>query len=257
MTTKLLLKNDSFLKDIPGWLSENEGRLLTNLAAGLPKDAVIVEIGSFQGKSTVFLGLGLKSGKIYAIDPHKGQTHATKRGSTPFGIVRPTYFAFLKNLRMFGVEDKVVPIQKTSKAANKNWLKKIDLLHVDGLHEYEFAKKDLQLWLPFLEDGGVVVCHDAFCQFPDVFRAVKEEIFTKDCSFIAASDSQIMAVKGKPKNLWQKINVSRQKFFLTLASEIWHNNALPENLRFFLVNRLLKIFFMNVFMFKTMLKLDL
>lgn len=231
------------LLKIPGWLSENEGRLLQKLAVKLPTDAVIVEIGSFQGKSTIFLGWGLKSGKIFAIDPHLGVTHSGQKKK------QPTYTSFLKNIKRFGVNKLVVPIRKTSEAANKRWSKSIDLLHIDGLHEYKFVKQDIKLWLPYLKEGGIVICHDAFCPFPEVFQAVREEIFSKrQWKYLGASDSQIFAVKGKPENFLQGLNVARQKFFLTLASEIWHNNSLPENLRFFLVNRLLKIFFMSKYM---------
>src|SRR6185312_12113676 len=61
------------IADIPGWLTDEEGEALYELARGCSGSGVIVEIGSWKGKSTVCLGLGSQAGKsvpIYAVDPH-------------------------------------------------------------------------------------------------------------------------------------------------------------------------------------------
>lgn len=183
--------------------------------------------------------------KIYAIDPHLGQVLSDQKPG------RETYTAFLRNLKRFGVEEKVVAIRKTSSEANKSWKKKISLLHIDALHEYEPVKQDLRIWLPHLASDGVVVCHDAFAPYSDVWRAVKEEIFDKKgWSYIGVLDSQVFAIKGKRKLNWQRP-------FIVLASDIWHISWLPENLQYFIVNRILKIFFLNKFMLKAMLQIPL
>lgn len=214
---------------IQGWLSPNEGKLLAYFAKRT--NGPIIEIGSFQGKSTIFMARVTKN-PIYAIDPH--YLHS--------------YRKFSQNTKKY---KNITPVKKTSAAANKDWKLPIALLHIDGAHGYKFAKEDLRLWLPHLKDNGVIVCHDAFAPYPEVFRAVREGIFQKgNWKYLGALDSQIFAVKGKPENLWQKLNIARQKFFLTLASNVWHDKKLPENLRFFIVNRLLKIFFLNKFMVK-------
>lgn len=214
---------------VSGWLSKNEGELLAYFAKRAK--GIIVEIGSFQGKSTIYMARVSKQ-KIYAIDPH----------------YLGSYQKFLRNTKKY---KNIVPIKKTSEAANKNWRRKTSLLHIDGAHEYKFAKQDLKLWLPYLAADGVVICHDAFAPYPEVFRAVKEEIFDKPgWGYIGALDSQIFAIHGRPQLNWQRP-------FLVLASDIWHISWLPEGLRFFIANRILKIFFLNKFMLRAMLKLDL
>ena len=222
--------NNELLTDalrIPGWLSKNEGKLLAHFAQ--KTNGVIVEVGSFQGKSTVFMARVTKN-PIYAIDPH----------------YLNSYKKFLKNTKKY---KNIIPIKKTSAAAAKNWRLPISLLHIDGAHEYRLVKQDLKLWLRHLTPDGVVICHDAFAPYPEVFKAVKEEIFDKPgWAYIGALDSQIFAICGKKKLNWQRP-------FIILASNIWHNKNLPENLRFFIVNRLLKIFFLNKFMVRAILKL--
>lgn len=212
---------------IAGWLSKYEGLLLANFAKRA--NGPIVEIGSFQGKSATAMAK-VTNEQIYAVDPHYLGSAAKFRKNT----------AKYKN---------IAPVKKTSKEANRTWRRQIALLHIDGNHEYAFAKADLQLWLPHLKDGGVVICHDAFSPEPDVFRAVKEEIFDKgQWKMLGALDSQIFAVKGKPENFRQRIDVGRQKFFLNLAAKIWQKSYILEPVRFFMVNRILKIFFLNRFM---------
>ena len=56
-------------RGIDGWLTDEEALGLYRLASKLPPDATVVEIGSWQGKSTFCLASGLRSGKVHAIDP--------------------------------------------------------------------------------------------------------------------------------------------------------------------------------------------
>ena len=61
----------NFIRQIPGWLSDDEGIFLYNSAKKTKKKkGVIVEVGSFKGKSTGFLASAEK--RIYSVDPHKG-----------------------------------------------------------------------------------------------------------------------------------------------------------------------------------------
>lgn len=236
------------VKEIPGWLSGREGRLLYELAKQLGKRGNIVEIGSFQGKSTAYLAFGAKevgAGRVISIDPHLGETHIDKQGPK-FG---ETFSKFKKNMEKLRLTDQVTVIRQTSKKASQGWKGQIAVLNVDGLHEYEYAKEDLTIWLPHLISGGVVVCHDAFSPYPEVFRAVREKMFQSGkFSWIGVSDSQIFAVSGRPKNVLEKINLWRSVFFITLAGNIWHSKVIPPPLADFLVKRVLKIFYINEMM---------
>jgi hypothetical protein len=210
-------------KIIPGWLSKREEKLLAYFAAKTP--GLIVEIGSYQGKSTVAMARVTKN-KIYAIDPH----------------YLKSYKKFLANTKKY---KNIIPIKKTSEKANINWKLPIALLHIDGNHEYEFVKQDIKLWLKHLENNGVVVFHDAFAPYPQVWQAVYEEIFLKNFGYIGINDSQIFAIKNGQTNF--------QKPFIVLASNIWHNEKLPYFLRDFIVKRLLKPFYLNPFLFRGIL----
>src|SRR5256885_7585861 len=63
------------IADVPGWLTDEEGEALYELARVCTGKGVIVEIGSWKGKSTICLGRGSQAGAalpVYAIGPHAG-----------------------------------------------------------------------------------------------------------------------------------------------------------------------------------------
>ena len=86
-----------YTANVEGWLDDSEGAYLYSLAQQCSKLGCIVEIGSWKGKSTIWLAKGSESvggEKVYAIDPH-----------TPDGISEK---GLRENLRMAGVESTVV-----------------------------------------------------------------------------------------------------------------------------------------------------
>lgn len=143
---------------VDGWLTDREGELLYNLAKNCTGEGVIVEIGSWQGKSTIWLGRGSKKGnnvKIYAIDPHTGASEHKER----YGEVW-TFEEFKNNIIVAKVDDITIPIVKTSEVAAKNFDEPVELIFIDGAHEYELVKLDFELWFPKVINGGIMAFHD-------------------------------------------------------------------------------------------------
>ena len=164
---------------VDGFLSDNEGELLYNFAERCSHNAAIVEIGSWKGKSTIWLGHGSKNGNratVYAIDPHV-VSHAHRF----YHNVRP-FEEFTKNIKNAGVDDIVVPIVQTSEKASKNFKACIELIFVDGAHEYQAVQLDFLLWFPKLVDGGIIVFHDTTrsSKFPGPRKFVKDLLFSSN-----------------------------------------------------------------------------
>jgi predicted O-methyltransferase YrrM len=135
------------IADIPGWLTDEEGEALYELARACRGDGVIVEIGSWKGKSTVCLALGSQAGNsvpVYAIDPHADYR---------FGD-------FKTNIERAGIAELVRPIASLSQAAAAGFDEPIELLFVDGAHEYDLVLEDFEQWVPKVVDGGSVAFHD-------------------------------------------------------------------------------------------------
>jgi len=135
------------IADVPGWLTDEEGEALYELARACTGKGVIVEIGSWKGKSTVCLGLGSQAGAavpVYAIDPHADYR---------FGD-------FKTNVERAGIAELVRPVPSLSQAAAEGFDEPIELLFVDGSHEYELVLEDFERWVPKVVDGGWVAFHD-------------------------------------------------------------------------------------------------
>jgi predicted O-methyltransferase YrrM len=154
--------------DVDGWFGPLEGRLLYRLAAEADPRGGIVEIGSWQGKSTLWLAAGARAGRgarVYAIDPHRG-TYLRAEGET-------TEPALRRNLERAGVADGVEVVVATSEDAVAGWSRPVSLLWIDGDHEYESARRDLELWGPHLLPEAAVALHDTFV-WPGPERVVRE-----------------------------------------------------------------------------------
>jgi MMP 1-O-methyltransferase len=144
-------------KRIDGWLSPAEGETLFRLARQSVPGTCIVEIGSWKGKSTVWLAAGAKSRvgvRVVAIDPHSG-TDIHEAGQT-------TEHELRESIRRAGVEDQVEVVVATSEDAVQGWNRPVSLLWIDGDHSYEGARRDLELWRDHLIEGGVIAFHDTF-----------------------------------------------------------------------------------------------
>ena len=147
-----------FCNKIEGFMLDKEGELLFNLAKNCKGKGAIVEIGSWKGKSTIWLANGSKNGnnvKIYAIDHHIGSSE-----HKIYGTKIQTFQQFKQNIKKAKVEDIVFPIVKTSKEASENFSEDIEFIFIDGAHEYEYVKLDFDLWFPKVLDDGIMAFHD-------------------------------------------------------------------------------------------------
>jgi MMP 1-O-methyltransferase len=135
------------IADVPGWLTDEEGEALYELARACTGKGVIVEIGSWKGKSTICLGLGSRAGAsvaVYAVDPHADYR---------FGD-------FKTNVERAGITDLVRPVASLSQPAADDFDAPIELLFVDGSHEYDLVLEDFEKWVPKVVEGGWVAFHD-------------------------------------------------------------------------------------------------
>jgi len=140
---------------IDGWLNPPVVSLLFRLSKRLPSRPVIVEIGSWKGKSTVLLQLSRPDATVFAIDPFTGSHEHEEE----FGEV-DTYEDFLKNINAHCDASKVSVIRKKSVEAIHEVPEAIDMLWIDGSHDYKDVKSDFELYFPKLKEGAWIAMHD-------------------------------------------------------------------------------------------------
>jgi predicted O-methyltransferase YrrM len=171
-------------RHVPGYLMEDEARLLGTIAACTPAKGMIVEIGSFKGKSTVMLAkvaahYGLS--RIVAIDPHNSP-ELLDLESNPQAS---SFQEFLTNIQSAGVADQVEIHRAYSKDAASLWNRPISFLWIDGDHSYQGAKTDFDGFFPHVVPQGIVALHDALNVFSGPIRVFVEDMLRSD-SFGAA-----------------------------------------------------------------------
>lgn len=197
-----------------GWLTKREGPLLYNLARKCKKGTAIVEVGSFKGKSTIYLAGGSKNGSrntVYAIDPHTG-----------LSVCQPgehmwTFEEFKNNIRDIEMNDIVVPILKVSAEACKDFDQPISLIFIDGEHTFEAAKKDFECWYPKICEGGTMAFHDTIVT-PGPKLFVKDYIFKSTCFKRAKfTDSITYAVKTSQNSFFDRLH---NKYTLWLKDQL-------------------------------------
>jgi predicted O-methyltransferase YrrM len=139
---------------VPGWLTRAQAAMLWRAARCLPAGAHVVEIGSHQGRSTVVLARAAQAvgARVTAIDPFVD--------GRLFGGA-PTRALFEANLAAAGVRGAVTLLAEYSTRVRPGWSEPIDLLYIDGKHDYWTFTDDLR-WSAHLVPGGEILVHDCF-----------------------------------------------------------------------------------------------
>lgn len=156
-------------KQSPG-LIENPCRdVLIDFASKVPAGQVVVELGSFKGRSTAHLALGSSKGngvQVHAFDPFEDADEVDPDyAATAASIAQyrepSTREAFEKHMIETGAGEFVTAHRATAVDGAKSWKgPKVGLLFVDALHDYDSVFNDLKAWLPKMAAEAVIVLHD-------------------------------------------------------------------------------------------------
>jgi predicted O-methyltransferase YrrM len=153
----------SRLEGVEGWLTLDQAEVLFDAAQAVPGGHRVVEIGSFQGRSTTVLGLAAGPGvEVVAIDPHAGNDRGPNELDGFGAEATRDQAAFEANLAAAGLRDRVRHVRATSREALGMVEGPVHVLFVDGAHRYRGALDDLRLWGERVEPGGELLVHDAF-----------------------------------------------------------------------------------------------
>lgn len=150
-----------------GWLSPEEGNALYQLARAA--SGPIVEIGSYCGKSTVWLAAGAAEtgGVVVAVDHHRGNPEmGPGRDCHDPDVIdqdgaHDTLLEFRRTIRRAGVGPHVMAVVAPAEMAVRFWSQPIGMLFIDGDHSYDGCRSDYKNWAPLIVAGGALVFHDA------------------------------------------------------------------------------------------------
>jgi predicted O-methyltransferase YrrM len=172
-----------------GFMPPDEGDALfaaaLDAAAAVP-DLPLLEVGSYCGRSTVWLGAAarLAGTAVYAVDHHHGseENQAGWEHHDPDVIDART--GRMDTLPLFratiddaGLDDVVIGVVGRSTMVAAHWHTPLAMLFIDGGHGVESARADYAGWTPHVAMGGTLAIHDVFPDPADGGRPPYEEIF--------------------------------------------------------------------------------
>jgi MMP 1-O-methyltransferase len=154
-----------------GFLADGEGLHLYRVALEAAPVGPCLEIGSYCGKSTVWIGTACReSGRVlFAVDHHRG-SEEQQPGEEYFdpALFEPaagridTFRQFRDTVARAGLEDTVVPIVCPSELAARAWATPLSFVFIDGGHAFDSVSADYRSWSPHLMAGGLLAFHDVF-----------------------------------------------------------------------------------------------
>jgi len=156
---------------VKGFLAADEGEALYRYAFETAPLGPCLEVGSYCGKSTVYLGAAAKekNGIVYAVDHHRGSEEHQKGEEYhdadlyDSGIqLMDSFREFRNTMRAAALEETVVPIVASSQIASKKWATPLGLVFIDGGHSWQAALTDYRSWVARLVPGGILAIHDIF-----------------------------------------------------------------------------------------------
>lgn len=166
------------LAELDGLIPREVGEHLLKLAARVPVDQAIVELGSYRGKSTCYLATGARQGNgahVYAVDAWSEEVSAW-RSKILDRLPSPLYADFRAQVSKAGFSDEhVTAVKSLSTMAGDHYEgPPVGLLYIDGDHSKRAAIADLRAWRAHLTDDALVVFDDyAMTNNPGVKVAVE------------------------------------------------------------------------------------
>jgi len=115
-----------------------------------------VDLGVDYGYSTFCFAIP-QIGNVYGIDSFEGDEFAGVRDTYDYVLEKQKELELNNITFVKGYFDEIV----------KTWNKQIDILHIDGMHDYKSVKNDFEKWSPFVKENGIILMHDTMVDNPE------------------------------------------------------------------------------------------
>jgi predicted O-methyltransferase YrrM len=154
-----------------GFMPPAEGDALFQTAARYAPAGPIAEIGTYCGKSTIYLAAAAsQAGQlVLTVDHHRGseenqpgwEYHDADLVDQAVGKL-DTLPTFRSTLAATGLEEHVIVIVGRSADVAGLWRAALGMLFIDGGHSDAAATADYEGWAPWIAIGGALAIHDVF-----------------------------------------------------------------------------------------------
>lgn len=154
-----------------GFMPPDEGLALFEAAAAVTVPGPLLEVGSYCGKSSIYLGEAARQRDtvLFAIDHHRGseenqpgwEFHEPDLVDPDVGRI-DTLPRFRRAVHDAGLEPHVIAVVGDSPTVGAHWTTPLAFLFIDGGHGREPAHADFDRWVPHVRSGGTLAIHDVF-----------------------------------------------------------------------------------------------
>jgi len=157
-------------ENVRGFLPDHEGQQLYEWGKQAASIGPILEIGSYCGRSTLWLGQAAKAHDtvVFALDHHRGsEEHQPGESHHDEALIDTTgrfdsFGEFRQNVAAADLEDTVIPIVASSEIVGSYWQGGLGMVFIDGGHSLEAALTDYRAWATHVLPGGILAIHDVF-----------------------------------------------------------------------------------------------
>lgn len=179
------------MRGIEGWFSEDEGRWYARFARGL-KGGTFVEVGSWKGRSTSFIGKVCNENgtRLVCVDHWASSNDLLKDRYDAALAVEDVQATFRTNMRELGIVVDVMAMPSLE-AARLFEPASVDRIFLDGSHDGDSVAADLAAWSTRLKPDGILAGHDYQPKYDGLRVAVND--FAKGKSLV---------VKRGPRDIW-------------------------------------------------------
>jgi predicted O-methyltransferase YrrM len=158
-------------REAKGFMPDDEGLALHEAGRKAATVGPLLEIGSYCGKSAVYLGAAARAGDtvLFSVDHHHGseenqagwEHHDPEVVDPATGRIDTLPF-FRRTIEQARLEDVVVGVVGDSPTIARHWRTPLGLLFIDGGHALDVVMADYEGWSPHVAPDGLLVFHDVF-----------------------------------------------------------------------------------------------
>jgi predicted O-methyltransferase YrrM len=154
-----------------GFMPPEEGLALFETACAYGSLGPICEIGTYCGKSAIYLGAAARrtGSVVFTVDHHRGSEEIQPGWEHHDPTLMDPRFGRMDSLPVFrhtiaaaGLEDEVIAVVGRSERVSRFWGTPLALLFIDGGHSEEPVTEDYEGWSPHVVPGGALVFHDIY-----------------------------------------------------------------------------------------------
>ena len=150
--------------DVPGYLTDGDMLAIAHLSKKVPNNGMIVEVGSFLGKSAVEWARGIESDKkscqIICIDSFNAPPHILKDLLVTAEFTLPSASSQLEMFRHYTSAFDNIKALEAFFNQDFEFDQLVDLVFEDSTHTSKYLTYALPFWWSKVKAGGILSGHD-------------------------------------------------------------------------------------------------